>query len=75
MLTLNLEALPGDTISETAVEMCAVARRLGLAVSVKFNSVSLTAMVGALAVDVADGYHEEMSSKHPCKVFVAHPPK
>ncbi len=75
MLILNLEALPGDDIRATAVEMCGAGERFDLAVSVKFNDVSLTAMVGAHPEDVVNGYHDEMRGSHPHKVVVVHPPK
>ncbi len=75
MLILNLEALHGRGIWPTAVEMCAAARRLNLGVSVKFNGVSLTAMVGARPDDIVAAYHNELASNHPVKVAVVNPPE
>lgn len=72
MLTLRLDALPGDSIKDVASEMCAVARRVGVPVRVKFNGVEMIARVGAHAGVVVEKYHEETRSNKDFKFFWVH---
>ena len=61
-LTLNLEAVPGDSIDETAREMCSIASGLGVHVRVKFNDVTLMSYRGGDPSVIVEGYHEACKS-------------
>lgn len=72
-ISVEVEAMAGDTIDDVCREALQLAMRLRIKVKFDFNSVTCIAVPGASPDDLARAYHRSLSNDHPPKFAVAHP--
>lgn len=72
-LWIQAEAMPGDTIESTAVEMRDLATRMGVGVQCLFNGVNLHMPVGGCDRTLVAEFHSVVVTERALKMAFGYP--
>ncbi len=63
-LYIKVEAVAGSAVEEVCEDMITLSEKLGIMVTLNFNGVSLNAVAGDYAGEMADKYFRQLENNH-----------